>query len=387
MSCAASSAKRGLPPLVNSRGRLFRFMRDYIPIILREALPSNIAILEECIQSRLAYAAAHSLNSVRGTIEGDGLVHNSFVLGHVNVGKNAVVANCIIDDKVFLTVEEGARVCDCSFHPTLLDDKTVPVFIIVGKDSTLFYVWSADSFTCCSNDVMVYSKIHEMGNTYHSLQAETTTIGDNCVIYGSFIDSRDDADTPAATRISIGKNAVIWQASLVANRATVTIADDLVMCDATIAMKLKHGKIQAVKSTDLNMPDIETLLSNIPSFVRLDTHGLTLKSGKKLYIGANVSTQHAFDKLKNGFIHLGDNVNIVQRINTERDIHTVQLNVHQLTVGNNVTLIYEAESWYSSRDPERNVEIGDDSTVVLTTSNGGFKGLDKKVPANSIVTL
>ena len=362
-------------------------MRDYIPIILREALPANIAILEECIKSRLAYAAAHSLNSVRGTIEGDGLVQNSFVLGHVNVGKNAVVANCIIDDKVFLTVTEGARVCDCSFHPTLIDGKTVPVFIIVGKNSTLFYVWSADSFTCCSNDFIVYSKIHEMGNTYRSLQAETTTIGENCMIYGSYLDSRDDADTPAATKITIGKNAVIWQANLVAHRSKITIDDGLVMCDANLAMKLKHGKVQAVKSTDLDMPDIVTLLNNIQSLVRFDVHGLTLKAGKNLYMGAGVSAQHAFDKLKDGFIHLGDNVNIVQQVGNGRDDNTLQLNVHQFTAGNNVTLVCEAENWYSSRDPERIVEIGDDCTVILTVSNGGFKGLDKKVPANSIVTL
>ena len=362
-------------------------MRDYIPTILRDALPANIAILEECIQSRLAYAAAHSLNSVRGTIEGDGLVHNSFVLGHVNVGKNAVVANCIIDDKVFLTLTEGARVCDCSFHPTLIDGKTLPVFIIVGKDSTLFYVWSADSFTCCGNDFIVYSKIHEMGNTYRNLQAETTTIGENCMIYGSFLDSRDDADTPAATKITIGNNAVIWQANLVAHRSKILIDEDLVMCDSNLAMKLRHGKVQAVKSTDMDMPDIVTLLNNIPSLVRLDVHGLTLKAGKKLYVGGSISVQHAFEKLKDGFVHFGDNTNIVQQTTKGREDNTLQISVHQLTVGNNVTLVCEAENWYSSRDPERTVEIGDDCTVILTVNNGGFKGLDKKIPSNSIVTL
>ena len=350
-------------------------------------MPSNLAILEECLQARLAYAAAHNLNSVRGEIAGEGAVQNSFVLGKVTVCKGAVVANCIIDDKVTLIVEEGARISDCSFHPTLLDGKAVPVFIIVGANSMLFYTWSGESFECGSNTVIAYTKIHEMGVSYRMLQADSIVIGNNCILYGSYVHSNDDVDCPAHTKITIGNNAIIWHAGFVAHRGETLLGDDITICDTNTAFKLKHGKLRALKVTELESPNIETILGSFQIPVRVDVHNMSFTAGKNLYIGATVSMQHAFDKIKNGFVHLGDDVNVVRQSKDGRDDNTLQLNVHQFNAGNRVTLVCDSESWYSSRDPERYVEIGDDCTVILTVNNGGFKGLDKRVPSNSIVTL
>lgn len=363
-------------------------MRNYTQTILREALPYNIAILESCLQQRLAYASAHNLNAIRGTIEGDGNVQNSFVLGTVITEKNSVVANCIIDEKVTLKVADGARISDCSFHPTMIDGRTVPVFIEIGKDSMLFYVWSGDSFTCGSNNVIAYTRIREMGNSYRSLQGEPLVLGNNCVVYGSFIDSRDDADSPVPTKVTFGNDAILWQSSFVQYRGKAVIGNGLVICDPEIALKLKHGKIAAINCIELDETDITVLSGMIYNATRLDVHGMSFRAGKNLYIGATVSMQHAFDKLQGGTVQLGDDTNIVAAAKeSNRNDTTLQLNVHRFTAGDRVTLVCSSENWYSSREPERCVEIGDDCTVILTVNNGGFKGLDKKVPSNSIVTL
>lgn len=373
-------------------GVAFTFMRDYIPTQLRAVLSHQKGLLLKQIDDSLAYAATRNVNSIRGTVEGEGSVTNSFILGKATVAKDAVVANCIIDDSVDLIVEEGAVVCDCSIHPSMIGNVRCPVTVHVGKNSILFNVQSAEYITMGNDSIICYTQLHEVGNSYETVQAHGVRVGNNVFIYGCYLRSYEEVAANASNaKVCIGDGSVLWLSRLVASDGILDIGPNATVCDYNYAFRVCRKGEGITNPPNANHDNGHTplaiFLGNMQQYAQLEVCQTKLEAAGGLYIGASVTFNGAFEKIPNSKVSLGKDNVIINTAHGNSHEHAQSFNIHTLKTGDRVTFCCDGDNWYSNREPERFVEVGSDVTLLLNTNGNHFKGMDKRVPSNTRATL
>lgn len=372
-------------------------MRNYIRRRLLDIMPELRNKLRARTDLIATYAATHQINSVRGTIEGEGTVRNCFVMGSITVAKNALVANTIIDKQVELIVEEGASVVNCSFHPYSHDRENLPVKIVVGKNCTLLYVWASEDFTVGENGIMAICQINDIGTIFRGATVSEVdnikgiAIGNNSLIIGTFLNARSNRDDGADAILKIGDDAVLIMARVMATDGAVRIKDRATICEYDYALRLifKTDIDREINNLTENAHNIVEMISNVRVKSGFGAVHINVNCGDDMYIGCPIGLHGAFDKHGIGNCIIGNAVNIVTSVPCDA-AHTrseTTINVHDLHIGDRANIVTEGENWYSSGMPHRCITVGSDTTLIVNAGSESFDGIDKVIPANSLAKL
>lgn len=367
-------------------------MRNYLYQKLAAQKDSFARAIKHEVEERLSSTSSHQLNAKRGTITGEGLVRGSYIYGNVQIGKDAVLANCIVDQNVTLIIEDGAKVTDSGFHPyvTPSDSMLHPTEIRIGKNSVVARVYISLPTTIGADCTIAWCGINMNRHDYNiNVGPEGIEIGDNAVIYWAYLDTCKSPEQPRQTRVckcTIGKNLFIQKGKLSSVDGALEIGDNCIICDANDILACISGKIHPWL-TPYDVQPIERM-RNINDVDGLWCHGTNTTIGNNACILMDLGLQGSYEKMKDGAFVFGDNALFLTGTSNHHNNSTPYLYAHTFRTGKDTTLCATGDGWYASNYPMRDVQIGDNSLIRMQVHRDGqLVGSDIKAPNDAVVVI
>ena len=367
-------------------------MRDYLYQKLMGQKDRFAESIKRGVDDRLTGTAHHLLNTKRGQVTGEGTVRGSFILGSVQIGKNSVLANSIVDQKVTLIIEDGVKITDCGFHPYILHERSqlVQTVIRIRKNSVIAKAYISiptDIGEGCVMDWVGFNLNRQDYNTEGP--PEGITIGENCVMHYAFLNAVKGSDPKKAETVckcTIGKNTFIHRAKISAINGSISIGEDSVVFEASDITECIRGQITpAISPFDSQPMD---RLRNVNDMDGLWAADANITIGNKACVLMDLLIQGAFEKIKDGYFSFGDGALFLHSCANHHSTSTPCLYAHTFKTGKNTTLCATGDGWYASNYPLRRVEIGDNSLLRMQSHRDGHLiGSDLKAPNDSIVVI
>ena len=367
-------------------------MRNYLYQKLAEQKDRFAQTMRQLIKDRLLETLPRQMNAKRGTITGEGTVRGSHILGDVQIGKDAVLANSIVDQKVTLIIEEGVQITDCAFHPYVNhhNSETVPTEIRIGKNSAMSRMYISIPTVVGENCTIVWGGFN-LNRQDYSAQGlpEGVEIGANAVMYNVYLDAnkgRDPKTADTLCKCKVGQNAFIVKGKLKAINGMIELGDDSVICDCQDILACIQGTLKPVL-TPLETQPIE-IFRNAGDMDGLCSVNTDATIGKQSCICMDLYLEGAFEKTKRGSFSFGDKTVMMTGTINHHMTTAPTLYAHTFKTGESTTLCATGDGWYSNNFPLRDVEVGDNSVIRMQVRREGqLIGPDIKVPKDSVVVI
>ena len=392
MSCGASSAnkERKWHPGY-SAGVFFTFMRDYIPKHIREHIPRLVELASSAVTLAMA-RRGFRFNSITGTVNTTEGVENNYIYGDVEIGKDALLLNSVVNEKVTLQIGSGAKVINCVFRPIMMHNAAIPCKVVIGagtvlQDTILF------GDTCIGNNCHILymespkSKDMPKVREDHSL----LTIGDNSFVVGCTLQTGDyyaslQHSGDLTNAICIGNNAILIKCILRAGGHDLCFGDNLVVCDVEDALKIccgSYGVVNEYLVDDAAGFDVYRVTQHIEALTDLCALP-ALHAGNDCYIGTSISLVGAFDHTT-AHCTWGHGVYLVP--SEARRVSGYTFVAHSLVVGDNTTLLKDSDLWSERGEPYKDITIGSNALVKIGRHDNCPCALDVNVPDNALTVI
>ena len=366
-------------------------MRNYISQALKQVRPQLELQHDTLIRERIEYSQAFTHNSVRGSIEGEGIVRNCFILGKVKLAKGAMLLNSIIDTDVNLEIEEDAIVTDCSLHAIRTSDHDIPVDIKVRKHAKVCHVVASQSLDIGEYARLEVVSFNSTDTMYGCKGTDGVHISDGCFLFESCVYLQSNLESPRDTRFTLGDNALMLHTNVTAFDSDVTVGANSTWCNYNLGIGLSLDNQAATYMGSLIEDSRTDSLYDIlnrdwKQEVTARFRDVSCTIGEDFYIATTFRIGVAFEKLPNPRVQIGDRVNI---INTDPDSTNTSslICVHNMNIGNDVTIARILSDGYYGDTSLRTVTVGDHSLLVLRRHDDKIPAFDKFVPANKIATI
>lgn len=365
-------------------------MRNYIQTKLREQLPR----LRKEIEDRYEQAASQlrqftNLTAVRGTVRGNGLISNSFIFGEVIIEEGAEMINCTVDTGVTVILHKGAKVFNCRFKGIQTGSyRRCHYTVVIGEDCIVLDSSMTISTTLGKNGR--YCRFATGWGIDFERSADgavkgdkpAMTVGENAFACDVYLWCEGLYDTELQ-HLVIGNDAILIDSQLRVSDKAI-IGAQLIMCDYDLALQLAvaHGRIQDQQFHAAEC-DYEGFIAST-SRVTTTRFYFDMEAGTNLYIGTPVIWHNSYPKLKTPqHIQIDNNVIFVG----QNSDHRIKACTHDAVIGDNTTIVGDANAQYGGAQTLRSLRIGSNSCVIWGTVEHNFSGTDKFVRSNTTTKI